>query len=177
MALAVLACSVVLLGLAPAIATGEDDRQRPTAAAIDHEVQQIKQEILDINRELWVLEEELLFPPERRLTVFLSVDSGTTLDLELLKIELNGQPLADHHYSDAEMQALRKGGVQKPYIGKIENGDYVLKARLQGVTAKDRVFDLETNVTFTKKKGTKNIELQVSESRFRRLPQLTAQIW
>lgn len=177
MVLVFLAFSAVLLALTPAVSSGEEHREPPSFTAIDREVQQIKQEILDINREVSVLEEELLFPPERRLTVFLSVDKGTKLDLESLKIELNGETVAQQHYSDAEMQALRQGGAHKPYIGDIQNGDYVLKAHLRGVAARDRVFDLATTVTFQKRKGTKYVELQVSESRFRRIPEFTARLW
>jgi hypothetical protein len=171
------ACGLALLCLASAVARDDEDGQPPSFADIDREVQGIKQEILDINSALSSLEEELLYPPDSRLTVFLSLRPGATLDIGLLRIDLNGETLVHHDYSDTEMEALRKGGVHKPYIGRIENGDYMLQAHLSGTGKKDQVFDLATSVNFTKRRGTKYVELQVSESRIQGTPRLTVQSW
>ncbi len=172
-----LACGLVLLGLASAAAGTDEGDQDPSFTRIDREVQAIKQEMLDINRDLSLLEGELLYPPEHRLTVFLSVGSATTMDLDVLKIDLNGKSLVHHEYSDAEMEALRKGGVHKAYIGSIEKGEHVLQAQLSGTGRRDQVFDIVDSATFTKRQGTRYVELLVSESTLRGVPRLTIQSW
>lgn len=173
----VMACGLALLCFASAVSGDEEVSQPPVYADIDREVQGIKQEILDINSALSSLEEELLYPPDHRLTVFLSMRRGTALAINALRIDLNGETLVHHSYSDTEMEALRKGGVHKSYMGQIRNGDYVLQAHLSGKGKKDQVFDLATSVSFTKRRGTKYVELQVSESRFQGAPRLTVQSW
>jgi hypothetical protein len=167
----------VLLGLAAAVSRSEETSQNPSFARIDQEVQAIKQEILDINRDLSSLEEELLYPPEHRLTIFLSLSSGTTMDLKTITIYLDEDTLVHHKYSKSEMEALRKGGVHKAYIGSIRKGKHVLQAQLRGTDRKDRVFDIVNNAAFTKRQSTKYVELRVSESSLRRVPRLTIQSW
>lgn len=172
-----LTCGLMLLALAAAVSRSDEGSQKPSFARIDQEVQAIKQEILDINRDLSSLEEELLYPPEHRLTVFLSLSSGTTLDLKVLRIYLDEDKLVDHEYSNAEVEALRKGGVHKAYIGSIRKGEHVLQAQLRGTGSKDRVFDIVNGATFTKRKSAKYVELRVSESSLARVPRLTIQSW
>jgi hypothetical protein len=167
----------VLLGLATAVSRSDEGSQEPHFARIDQEVQAIKQEILDINRDLSSLEEELLYPPEHRLTVFLSLSSGTTMDLKVLRIHLGGDTLVHHEYSNAEMEALRKGGVHKAYIGRIQKGEHVLQVQLSGTGRKDRVFDIVNDATFTKRQNAKYVELRVSESSLARVPRLTIESW
>ena len=172
-----LTCGLVLLGLASAASGAEEGGQNPSFTRIDREVQAIKQEMLDINRDLSLLEGELLYPPEHRLTVFLSVGSDTTMDIDDLEIDLNGKSLVRHEYSDAEMEALRKGGVHKAYIGSIDKGEHVLRARLSGTGRRGQVFDIAHSATFTKRRGTRYVELLVSESTLRGAPRLTIQSW
>ena len=43
---------------------------------LDEQVQGLKDEVLDLNRELFLLEEELLFPANTQVAVFLSMDVG-----------------------------------------------------------------------------------------------------
>ncbi len=173
----VFTCVLMLLGLV-SVASGRDERgQAPSFAAIDREVQAIKQEMLDINRDLSLLEGELLYPPEHRLTVFLSLGSDTAMDIDALKIDLDGESLVHHRYSDAETEALRKGGVHKVYIGSIEKGEHVLRAQLSGMGRKDQAFDIVNSASFTKLQGTRYVELLVSESTLRGKPRLTIQSW
>jgi hypothetical protein len=75
------------------------------------------------------------------------------------------------------MEALRKGGVHKAYIGSIRKGKHVLQAQLGGTDRKDRVFDIVNSAAFTKRQSTKYVELRVSESSLQRLPRLTIQSW
>ncbi|MGB5496702.1 MAG: hypothetical protein WBM97_19705 [Sedimenticolaceae bacterium] len=172
-----LLCGLVLLGLASAAAGADEGDQDPSFARIDREVQAIKQEMLDINRDLSLLEGELLYPPEHRLTVFLSLRSDTTMDLDVLEIDLNGKPLVHHEYSDAETEALRRGGVHKAFIGSIEKGEHVLQAQLSGTGRRGQEFDIVNSATFTKRQGTRYVELLVSESTLRGVPRLTIQSW
>jgi hypothetical protein len=175
--LGLFSCGLVLLGWASAVSASDEGGQNPSFTRIDREVQAIKQEMLDINRDLALLEAELLYPAEHRLTVFLSLGSNTTMDIDALEIDLNGESLVYHRYSDAEMEALRKGGVHKAYIGSIEKGEHVLRAQLSGTGRRDQVFDIVNSARFTKLQGTRYVELLVSESTLRGVPHLTIQSW
>src|SRR6185437_2165150 len=51
----------------------------PPAAppAVDEQVQSLKSDVLDLNRDLFVLEQELLYPANTQVAVFVSMDAGT----------------------------------------------------------------------------------------------------
>jgi hypothetical protein len=43
---------------------------------LDQDVQTLKKEVLDLNRDLFLLEEELLFPANSQVAFFISMDVG-----------------------------------------------------------------------------------------------------
>ncbi len=43
---------------------------------LDQDVQALKKEVLDLNRDLFLLEEELLFPANSQVAFFISMDVG-----------------------------------------------------------------------------------------------------
>src|SRR6185437_12608738 len=44
--------------------------------AVDEQVQSLKSDVLDLNRDLFVLEQELLYPANTQVAVFVSMDAG-----------------------------------------------------------------------------------------------------
>ena len=56
-------------------------------ASLDEEIQSIKQQTLELNRDLFILEEELLFPSNTQLAVFVSLDVGQFFKLDAVKLE------------------------------------------------------------------------------------------
>ena len=48
----------------------------PDAATLDGRVQDIKSDVIKLNRDLLVLEEELLFPASTQVALFVSMDVG-----------------------------------------------------------------------------------------------------
>jgi Na+-transporting methylmalonyl-CoA/oxaloacetate decarboxylase gamma subunit len=64
------------------------DAEAPVAApdtrALDEEIQSIKKDVVDLNRDLFVLEEELLFPANTQVAVFVSMDVGEFFALDTM---------------------------------------------------------------------------------------------
>jgi hypothetical protein len=61
---------------------------------LDTRIQQVKAEVLRLNRDLLVLEEELLFPASTQVAVFVSMDVGVLFELESVQVQLDGQVVA-----------------------------------------------------------------------------------
>ena len=61
-----------------------------TAAGLDEEIQSLKQDIVALNRSLFMLEEELLFPANTQVAVFLSMDVGES---KVSALKAVGEPL------------------------------------------------------------------------------------
>jgi hypothetical protein len=97
---------------------------------MQEDVQNLKKQVLELNRDLFLLEEELLFPSNTQVSVFLSMDVGTFFQLDSVSVKLDGKEVASYLYTPREIDALIRGGVQRIHIGNIKNGEHELVAFL-----------------------------------------------
>jgi len=120
--------------------------------SLDEQVQDIKSDVLEIAAELRNLEERLLFPSNTQVAVFVSLDleGGEQLELDSVQIQLDGEPAANHIYSFKELEALRKGGVQRLYTGNVRAGKHRLEVAIAGQTADGEDFVRSESFSFTK---------------------------
>lgn len=161
----------------PAANGGEQTRYPEGFIGIDSEVQELKEELLEINHELSLLERELFYPQERQLVVFVSMPGQNHTRLHSIRIELDGKLIVEHEYTSLEDDALRRGGVHKPYVGNIENGRHRLKAHMTVRAAEGEQFQKSLTKEFVKGQGPKYIELRVSEEESGGIPTLTLHRW
>lgn len=145
--------------------------------AIDEEVQDLKREVLELNRDLFILEEELLFPANTQVTVFLSLDVGTLFALDSVELEIDGKQVASHLYTPREVDALVRGGVQKLFVGNLRTGEHELVARFTGKGPHGRDYRRGTTYEFEKSLGTKYVELQISDGERKQQPEFVAREW
>jgi hypothetical protein len=99
---------------------------------LDEQVQEIKSDVLGIAEELRRLEEKLLFPSNTQVAVFVSMPSGIGFRLDSVKLQIDGKPAARHIYSFKELDALKKGGVQRLYTGNVATGAHQLQIEVAG---------------------------------------------
>ena len=112
----------------------QNDQQQ--LRGLDEQVQEIKSDVLSISAELSRLEEKLLYPSGTQVAVFVSLAAGDQMRLDAVRIQIDGKLVAHHIYSFKELEALRKGGVQRIYVGNVATGDHQLEvlvnAKLEG---------------------------------------------
>ena len=58
----------------------------PSTGSLDNRIQDAKADVIRLNRDLLVLEEELLFPANTQVALFVSMDVGWLFDLESVQI-------------------------------------------------------------------------------------------
>lgn len=131
---------------------------------IDEQMQSIKKEMLGISTDFLQLEEKLIYPPNSRLTIFVSVAPGDKSRLDALKVKIDGKPAANYIYSSKELDALQRGGVQRIYTGHIRAGEHALEVAVIGKSTGNSDFQQLTNHKFTKEAGEKRIEISVAGS-------------
>jgi hypothetical protein len=127
---------------------------------LSQRIQNIKEGVLNLNRDLNLLEDELLFPSSQA-ALFLSVDVGTPIRLVDVNLSLDGQHIGYHYYTEQEFQALTKGGIQRLYNGNLRSGKHTLKATITGYDPQGRDYQKSTEYSFTKGAAKKMIELRV----------------
>ena len=98
----------------------EASRERQQFRSLDEEVQSLKKEVLDLNRDLFLLEEELLFPANSQVAFFISMDVGEYFDLDSVNLKIDGQEVANYLYTEREAGALMRGGVHRVHMGNLK---------------------------------------------------------
>jgi hypothetical protein len=156
----------------PAAPTGDK-----TVTTLDTNIQDLKKQVLDLNRDLFLLEEDLLFPANTQFSVFVSMDVGMMFDLDSVQLKLDNTVVGNHLYTDREINALKRGGVQRFYIGNLTTGEHELVAFFVGKGPKDRDYKRGTTLKFTKGSEAQFVELKITDSQSKLQPEFKAKVW
>ena len=155
---------VMVAALVLATAAYGQEVSREQLKGLDEQVQEIKSDVLAIAAELNQLEEKLLFPSNTQLAVFISMGADQDFRLDAVEIQLGGKPVAHHIYTFKELDALRRGGVQRIYTGNIRTGAHDLQVAMTGKIHKGGLFSKTGKFAVDKGVGPKIVELSLTDS-------------
>lgn len=147
------------LGIA---AAGEQETDRHQMKGLDEQVQDIKTDVLAIAAELNLLEEKLLYPSGTQVAVFVALAQGDQIRLDAVQIQIDGELVAHYIYSFKELEALRKGGVQRIYVGNVPTGSHQLDVSIGGKLEGGADFAHADKFNFDKGVGPKLVGLTLS---------------
>ncbi|GAC1458284.1 MAG: hypothetical protein PVS2B3_08140 [Steroidobacteraceae bacterium] len=156
---------------APETADAADTR------GLDQEVQGLKKDAVDLNKDLFILEEELLFPANTQVAVFLSMDVGDFFALDAVQLRIDDKEVINYLYTPREVQALLKGGVQRLYVGNLKVGRHELVAYFNGQGPGDRPYRRGASVRFEKGVGAKYLELKINDKQKKLQPEFVIKDW
>lgn len=108
------------------------DNDREQMKGLDEQVQEIKSDVLGISAELNRLEEKLLYPSGTQVAVFVALAEGDQMRLDAVRVQIDGQLVAHYIYSFKELDALRRGGVQRIYVGNVPTGEHQIEVVVDG---------------------------------------------
>lgn len=123
---------------------------REQIKGLDEQVQDIKKDVLSISAELQLLEEKLLYPSTSQVSLFVSVAKDESYTPDAVQIKIDGKKVAYHIYSFKEVDALRRGGVQRIYTGNIQGGNHQLDVSVIGKKGGSKT---KRKATYTLNKG------------------------
>jgi hypothetical protein len=146
-------------------------------APVDEQVQSLKSDVLDLNRDLFVLEQELLYPANTQVAVFVSMDAGTFFALDSVQLKIDGKEVANYLYTPREVNALVQGGVQRLYVGNLKVGKHELVAFLTGKGPHARDYTRGATLQFQKDIGAKYLELTITDDQSKLQPQFRIKDW
>jgi len=156
------------LQAAPLPGDNKTDAKRPEPTAeqqqmrgLDEQVQEVKSDVLSIGAELNQLEEKLLYPSGTQVAIFVALAKGDEMRLDAVRLEIDGQLVAHYIYSAKELEALRKGGVQRIYVGNVASGEHKLNVLVDGKLKAGTDFSRTEHFTFHKEVKPKLVELTV----------------
>jgi hypothetical protein len=145
--------------------------------ALDADVQDLKKQVLDLNKDLFLLEEELLFPSNTQVAVFVSMDVGDFFGLDSVELKLDNKNVTNYLYTEREASALVKGGVQRIFVGNLKAGQHELVAVFTGEGPHTRDYRRGASLKFEKGIGPKYIELTISDRASKMQPEFIVKEW
>ena len=154
-----------------------DDRTAATAASLDEEIQTLKNEVLAINRSLFMLEEELLFPSSTQVAVFVSMDVGNYFSLDSVQLRIDDKVVSNYLYTRREVEALHRGGVQRLYMGNLKAGEHELIAIFTGKGPNGRDYRRGADLIVNKRLGARFIELKIVDNESSEQPDFSIKEW
>jgi hypothetical protein len=162
---------------APAAPSPPADASASDFKTLDQEVQGMKRDVIDLNKDLFVLEEELLFPANTQVAVYVSMDVGAFFALDSVTLKIDNKEVKNYLYTAREADALLKGGVQQLYLGNLKVGKHELVAFFTGKGPVERDYRRGATVNFDKGVGAKYLELKITDKVVKHQPEFLIKDW
>ena len=128
------------------------------------QIESLKKQLIKLNRDLFILEEELLFPASTQISVLLAIDADKTFSLDSVKLKIDDQVVTQYLYTKRQVHALQRGGIQRLYMGNLRAGEHEITAIFIGYGPNKREYKRAATLTFSKETGQKTIELKIFAS-------------
>lgn len=179
-----IACLFLMLSVSlysfSATAQGTDTKQATNQAEdqseLAEEIESLRQAMVALNRDLFILEEDLLFPSSTQVAVYLAMDIGEYFALDSVELKINGEVVTTYLYTERQVSALYRGGVQRLYLGNVAQGEHTLTAFLIGIGPENREYKRGVSIDFSKTDEPVAIELEVIDSTTKQQPIFNAQV-
>ena len=144
---------------------------------INQTIQNLKNEVLELNRDLFILEEDLLFSANTQVNVFLSMDAGQLFKLDSVQLKIDDKLVSNYLYTDREIRALQRGGVQRLYIGNMSAGEHEITAFFIGIGPNGRDYKRGTTQKVEKTDEALYIELKIVDNTSKEQPEFGVKVW
>ncbi|MFT5593536.1 MAG: hypothetical protein ACI8SR_001917 [Oceanicoccus sp.] len=151
--------------------------QAAEQAGLDAEIEELKAEVIELNRDLFDLEEQLLYPATTSFAVFVSMDAVPDFEIQSVKLNLDEQDVTSHIYRAEQVEALRRGGIQKIYVGNLKPGLHHLKAEIMGKDRDGRPVKRMVVADFGKARSSKYLEVKISNNPNQNKPDFAIVEW
>jgi hypothetical protein len=145
--------------------------------AISDNIQQLKQDVIELNKDLRVMEEQLLFPSSTKYEVFVSIGAGQFFDLESIKFKLDNKFVATHLYSEKQRGAMTRGGIHRLYVTNLSEGKHSATVFFTGIGSNGRAYKRAISLDFTKGPGSEYLEIAVSDDSVTQEPLFELKQW
>jgi len=144
---------------------------------LQQDIEGLKKQVLKLNRDLFILQEDLLFPANTQFSVFLSMDAGQLFGLDSVQLKIDDKEIASHLYTERELAALKRGGVQRLYIGNLTSGKHEVIAIFTGIGPNNRDYRRGETLTIEKSEDPLFVELKILDDAGKEQPRFESRVW
>jgi hypothetical protein len=137
---------------------------KENASPLSQSVEALKETALELNRDLLILEEDLLFPANTQIAIFVSSDVGHYFQLDAIKIHIDDQQIASHLYTEKQNSALNRGGIQRLYLGNLKTGKHEITAFIHGFGPQKREYKRAASFKLVKDQTPTMLEMRITDA-------------
>lgn len=171
-------CFLCVLMFMPVSVSAQDTgNESSEEGSVALSVEELKKKVIRLNRDLFILEEDLLFPASTQFAVFLSLDTGEFLKLDAVKLKLNDDTVASHLYTDRQLKALQRGGMQRLHIGNLKTGSHEVTVFVEGMGPDNRAYKQAATLQFEKDTSTAALEVRIRDRSSNYQPEVAIVEW
>ncbi len=167
----------VIAGIVMLLLFNVAQAESPVATSLDEDIQSLKQDVIALNRDLFILEEELLYPANTQLAVFVSLDVGEFFKLDSVQLKVDDKVVSNYLYTQREVDALHRGGIQRLYMGNLKAGEHELVAIYTGMGPNGRDYRRGASLVINKSLGAKFVELKIVDNPSSEQPDFSIREW
>ncbi|WP_444937939.1 AraC family transcriptional regulator [Microbulbifer sp. JMSA002] len=140
-------------------------------------LENLKRDVIKLNRDLLILEEDLLYPAQSQVAFYVSVDVGHYFQLDAVKLHIDNKLTASHLYTDHQRSALVRGGIQPLHKGNLKSGNYTISAFFTGLGPEGREYKRGATLALEKTDEPVVIELRISDKTGKQQPNFELIQW
>ncbi len=159
----------------PGVSLAQSDESEDQA--LDTSMEALKKQVLSLNRDLFILEEDLLFPANTQFSVFLSLNAGSLFVLDSVQLRIDNKNVTNYLYTERELAALKRGGVQRLFIGNLASGEHEIIAIFTGVGPNGRDYRRGKTIMLEKTSEPQFVEFTIEDNGSKEQPEFNARIW
>jgi hypothetical protein len=105
------------------------------------------------------------------------MDVGKFFQLDSVQVKIDGKEVADYLYTQRELEALIRGGVQRIHIGNLRSGEHELVAFFTGKGPQGRDYKRGATTRIQKGLGPKYVELKIIDQTNNFQPEFDIKEW
>lgn len=137
----------------------------------------VKQSVLELNRDLYQLEEDLLSPATTRAALYFSLAYGEFFVPYSINVSVDDKHTVNYIYTERQISALRQGGVQPLKALNLGPGVHQIKAVAKGVDNNGKSRELVIEQEVEKHEQPLYIELKVHDKKDMQSAELQISQW
>ena len=105
------------------------------------------------------------------------MDSGLLFALDSVELKIDDKNIANHLYTEREIAALKRGGVQRLYLGNLPSGEHEVVAIFTGVGPKGRDYRRGKAISIEKTTEPQFVEFMITDDTAKEQPRFDARVW
>ncbi|MDF1762680.1 MAG: hypothetical protein P1U57_04650 [Oleibacter sp.] len=146
-------------------------------AAIDQDITRVKDAVLELNKDLYELERELLSPATTRAAFNVSLNNGKFFEPLSVELLIDGEVKVRHLYTERQVKALRMGAVQPLGDMNLSPGKHEVRAVVRGVDHLGQGRELIASEQVTKTSKPLITELSIVDREEQQMARIELNYW